>query len=285
MSEEINPYQAPTASTEPDPVKDGVAVHIRNVRMRAGLTLFFIALCILREVGINFISHIRPEWSVASLAEETPGLIVSLTVVSIALRILYLFWFMMWIYRSAANAKLLDGEFSDISPGMAVWSFFIPFFNLIGPFLAMRKVADVIARVSNRPTAWIGVWWVFWLAPSLVVIIGLVVTHLLFWVHPAIVVASLVATAALIIRLSAAQIRFYRNPPLIPRLGGNPRRHTNAPGIPNGMPLPHPKRALRAPVGPATNAPKPVMARMEAPVPQADSRSADWDGGLKMEDR
>lgn len=63
--------------------------------------------------------------------------------------------YLMWKYRAAANARILDPSAARVSPGMAVGSYFIPFVQLVIPCQAMAG----IARASKVGLAGVALWW------------------------------------------------------------------------------------------------------------------------------
>jgi hypothetical protein len=58
--------------------------------------------------------------------------------------------FLVWVYRALSNVPSLGARGTDLSPGWVIVSFFIPFFNLFIPYLAMRK----LWQASFAPRAW-----------------------------------------------------------------------------------------------------------------------------------
>ena len=70
--------------------------------------------------------------------------------------------FLCWLYRVSANVHA-DGADVEASPAFAVGMYFIPFYNLFVPPVAMSE----IARASVSPTDWreqpkwkvVPVWW------------------------------------------------------------------------------------------------------------------------------
>jgi Domain of unknown function (DUF4328) len=63
--------------------------------------------------------------------------------------------YLMWKYRAAVNARILDPAAARISPGMAVGSYFIPFAQFVIPCQAMAG----IARASTGSIAGVALWW------------------------------------------------------------------------------------------------------------------------------
>jgi hypothetical protein len=64
--------------------------------------------------------------------------------------------YLMWKYRAAMNARILDHRVMTISPGMAVGSYFIPFVFFVVPYQAMAG----IARATLGNAAGVGLWWI-----------------------------------------------------------------------------------------------------------------------------
>jgi hypothetical protein len=63
--------------------------------------------------------------------------------------------FLMWKYRAAVNARILNPSAARISPGMAVGSYFIPLVQFVIPCQAMVG----IARASTGSAAGVALWW------------------------------------------------------------------------------------------------------------------------------
>jgi hypothetical protein len=76
-----------------------------------------------------------------------------------------------WIFRAAWNLRHLGAKRLDISPGMAVGWYFVPFANLVFPFKAMKE----IWLASHDPARWregsvglLTLWWTLWLGSNIV---------------------------------------------------------------------------------------------------------------------
>lgn len=63
-------------------------------------------------------------------------------------------FFLIWKYRAAANARLLDSHMMKISPGVAVAGYFIPLVNLVLPCMAMTGIARASRVERFWPIAW-----------------------------------------------------------------------------------------------------------------------------------
>ncbi|WP_367870975.1 DUF4328 domain-containing protein [Luteolibacter sp. Populi] len=63
--------------------------------------------------------------------------------------------YLVWKYRAAFNARILDPATMTVSPAMAVGSYFIPLVNFVVPYQAMAG----IARASRLQQKDVGLWW------------------------------------------------------------------------------------------------------------------------------
>ncbi len=90
-----------------------------------------------------------------------------------ACRLIGIVFFLIWIYRAAANARDLRPEATEIRPGLAVGSFFIPVAMLWMPYRSMSE----IVRWSNpnstgiTPPIVLG-WWLAFLGGNVCRSIG-----------------------------------------------------------------------------------------------------------------
>ncbi len=81
-----------------------------------------------------------------------------------------------WIYLAHVNARAFGADDMMGSPGWAVGWFFIPFANLVMPFLMMRE----LWKASSGPKDWQGqaapaailAWWLFWIASGVASSVG-----------------------------------------------------------------------------------------------------------------
>lgn len=77
--------------------------------------------------------------------------------------------FSMWIYRAAANVVAADVAGFNFTPGWAVGWYFVPFANLVQPFVAMRQIwnashADGKEIDCGNPV--LTLWWTTWLVSN-----------------------------------------------------------------------------------------------------------------------
>ena len=88
-------------------------------------------------------------------------------------------WFSMWIYRAAANVVAAGVPGFDFTPGWCVGWYFIPFANLVQPFVAMRQIWNASHGGTdglNRGHAILTIWWTSWLASNITANISLQMT-------------------------------------------------------------------------------------------------------------
>ena len=79
--------------------------------------------------------------------------------------------FLRWFYRTHANLKALEVEGLKYTPGWAVGYFFIPIFNIIGPFLVAVEMWKASFSVSTKVEDWkkmktpgpVSAWWIFYI--------------------------------------------------------------------------------------------------------------------------
>lgn len=78
--------------------------------------------------------------------------------------------FAMWIYRAAANVVAAATPGFDFTPGWAVGWYFIPFANLVQPFLAMRQIWNASHSGGtdlDRGAPILTLWWTLWLTSNI----------------------------------------------------------------------------------------------------------------------
>ncbi len=154
-----NPYQPPSAAAPP--VLPPSRADLRNPRLLAVTSLWLYGISMVAEVA----DHVKR--SVAPPLPDFNNPLFHDTYVVTSAGLAPLEWLMlltglgsvipylMWKYRAAANARILDPAAARISPGMAVGSYFIPFAQLVIPCQAMAG----IARASTGSLQGVALWW------------------------------------------------------------------------------------------------------------------------------
>ncbi|MDO9364557.1 MAG: DUF4328 domain-containing protein [Sphingopyxis sp.] len=90
--------------------------------------------------------------------------------VSSLLAIITVIIFAMWIYRAAANVIAANVTGFDFTPGWAVGWYFVPFANLVQPFLAMRQIWNAShfgGSDLDRGDPILTLWWTAWLTSNI----------------------------------------------------------------------------------------------------------------------
>jgi hypothetical protein len=78
--------------------------------------------------------------------------------------------FAMWIYRAAANIVAAGIAGFDFTPAWAVGWYFVPFANLVQPFLAMRQIWNASHAGGSdidRGDPILTLWWTAWLTSNI----------------------------------------------------------------------------------------------------------------------
>lgn len=157
-------------------------------------------------VGLMAI-HLAVDWVTAFSSIWKERISGFMAVDSAYLLLMALIYF-VWIYRCVVNAQRLDRVMSP-TPGIAIGGYFIPIFNLVGPYIAMKRMVAVSFRRSLRPTIvkWVLPWWIFvlfWAALMVVSAVGGFSTYpeLIGCVVESVMVICL---GVIVLRLSAAQ--------------------------------------------------------------------------------
>ncbi|WP_447753640.1 DUF4328 domain-containing protein [Sphingopyxis fribergensis] len=79
-------------------------------------------------------------------------------------------FFAMWIYRAAANVVAADIPGFGFTPGWAVGWYFVPFANLVQPFIAMRQIWNASHSGGSdldRGDPLLTLWWTLWLTSNI----------------------------------------------------------------------------------------------------------------------
>ncbi len=84
--------------------------------------------------------------------------------------------FICWLYRARKNAEELGAHGFRWAPGWTIGAWFIPFANLVIPFLVVAEVdrasepglPDGHVMYASRGRALLGFWWAAWIASNLI---------------------------------------------------------------------------------------------------------------------
>ena len=144
--------------------------------VRARVAVFFmlaLALLDLLYVGIDLWDYNQLNATVAgTLTQEQESRFALVAILWLFLYAIagltFLISFLMWLYRAVRNVRITSGG-SRSGPGMSVGWWFIPFANLVMPWLVLR---DLWARTVATAVPLVGIFWLLWLGSSLAEHIG-----------------------------------------------------------------------------------------------------------------
>jgi len=103
------------------------------------------------------------------------GLVIRVMLTGIGL--LTAVFFLIWIYRSHKNLRVLGANELKYSPGWAVGGFFVPLLNVFRPYQVIAEIWKASAKGARRGggtnwkfeqiPAYFGLWWGLWLLSGL----------------------------------------------------------------------------------------------------------------------
>ena len=147
-----NPYQPPheTGAPESSLLRPGLYPLARLANKSLRLYLVTTAYVVVDHLYRTFVGgHTSQELSGPGM-KPSQVVAILLVIVNWASFILFL----VWKYRAAANARVLDSQAMRLSPAMAVVGYFIPLANLALPCMAMAG----ITRASRVESIWCLMW-------------------------------------------------------------------------------------------------------------------------------
>ena len=154
-----------------------------DIRPLATATQVLLGLCVLTSV-LGALAALYELYlldrmaagQVLTRAQEVSGEGATL-LVAVGQALLYLptrIVYLIWLHRASGNQRPLGARSVSLSPGWAVGSWFIPFVNLVMPYLAVREIwihsaraarGEIRLRAPRTPTgSWlVGLWWALWI--------------------------------------------------------------------------------------------------------------------------
>lgn len=224
-----NPYQTPVATAEVDPDE---LPPLKDPRLLGWLAVIGISLVSLVGIARELIANLSLRAWAVSIAVSALSAVV---------------FYLLWIYRCATNARLLNRR-SDIKPGWVVGSHFVPFANWVVPCLSLKAIADETFRHRPMPGIQpvIVVWWVAFLTRSLVSRLPATEVIHLIWLGSTLV--SWLTISYIIAMISHRQAHFRWSdvpaanlPQMLPLRTASP---VHAPLRPTGSQIPPPRKVL-----------------------------------------
>ena len=86
--------------------------------------------------------------------DDADGVIGGAFLIAVLLAIAAVIVLSIWALRTARNAR--DSGAADVSPGLACGGWYIPFGNLVVPFVQLRRVAAHRRQPTSTVSAWQG---------------------------------------------------------------------------------------------------------------------------------
>jgi hypothetical protein len=126
---------------------------------------------------LSLVAVAAPEWTI-NLDDEAPMpvaymFIGILAMLEILLRITTIVVFLVWEHRAYKNLTALRATYLDHSPGWAVGWWFIPFANLVKPYVVMKEIwresepdvdpdSGFLSSAVGVP-GFFAIWWAAWI--------------------------------------------------------------------------------------------------------------------------
>jgi hypothetical protein len=90
-----------------------------------------------------------------------------LAVVYLASLVVTAIAYLAWLSRTVDNVPALGGGTPSVTPAWSVGWWFVPFVNLVRPYLIVREVHDRMATTALAGGGWIVVaWWLTWIVAN-----------------------------------------------------------------------------------------------------------------------
>ena len=155
---DINPYLPSRA--EAPPVQPLAAGSLKDPRVLGLWACWLLASSTMMELSLHAVEMFAPLENLNDA--ESPVMwgyfLVALMMLACAIAAMVIY--LIWKYRAAKNATLIDPLLMPVGPGMAVGSYFIPIVGFFVPYQAMKA----ICQVSFGGTWLVGLWWMLYLA-------------------------------------------------------------------------------------------------------------------------
>ncbi|BCU76291.1 hypothetical protein llg_10060 [Luteolibacter sp. LG18] len=227
-----NPYAAPAAEAHPPRVGRPVGCEdLKDPRTLGVLSVGFVWLYVVCVTVLLIIGRdSTSQWSDGRLSVRYPAREALLMFSAAAVT------FLMWTHRCAVNARRLERNRINTTPWLAVVSYFIPIYHLVGPCIAMKEIIAITYRHIDRRSVegLVPHWWLGWIGFS---VSSWIMDGSEFWWFPLLCMAiSAVFLTMIVLGLSAAQAEI-RVAPEVPDDGHSRLRHSPLPGIEAGLPL------------------------------------------------
>jgi hypothetical protein len=108
-------------------------------------------------------------------------------------------FYCMWIYRASSVARRLSPDLIRYAPGWAVGWYFIPFANLVMPFLVMREIWQVARQPEPASDMPVALWWGLYVVSGLISSAGSIAGSDLIKAHMAQAVLQCISVVFMIV--------------------------------------------------------------------------------------
>jgi hypothetical protein len=221
-----NPYAAPVAS--PDSLQAPEGRRVSSPVILGGLTIFFVSMrtlvLVLYYLGVEDVSRFLPfEFTTYSAFAVISGIFT-----------------MLWTYQCARNAQRVEPRNLEPGPGLIAFSYIIPFYNLFGPYVGVKRISEITFRNSpsrQPPRGLLLPWWITWIGTNILNGISnrsgnVELADVAFLSY--LIAAGLFITV--VFRLTLAQRNLRIPPPAIPIASDSPLRQVMQPRSLPGTP-------------------------------------------------
>jgi hypothetical protein len=151
-----NPYTA--SATQLGGLHGHEGQRVPSPMILGGLTILFVTLrtlvLVLAYLGVEDIPRLLPyEFTTFSALAIGTGIFA-----------------MLWTYQCARNAQQVEPRNLEPNPGLIAFSYIIPIYNLFGPYVGMKRIAEITFRnsPSRRPPRGLFLpWWIAWIGTNI----------------------------------------------------------------------------------------------------------------------
>lgn len=163
----INPYQAPTTAPAAAPPPGGLDHQYVD---QSGRVQWLVGLLAAGAV-VSVVSAGSTWLEMDLLARASRGQVTLaeaeandqrqqlIAIATLLVNLVTIVIFAMFLVRANKNARALSGQRLEVTPGMMVGWFFVPFANLFKPYVAVREVWE---RSKGAAPGLLGLWWAAW---------------------------------------------------------------------------------------------------------------------------
>jgi hypothetical protein len=159
----VNPYAPPQPSAAPGAARFG-GISVTGIAALSAIAALVTARWVVLSLDVANMHSI-------AAGTVSPTLVVveqAIGAVETLARLASVVLFLVWIYQAASRARTLGREGLSTSPGMCVAWFFVPFANIVMPYVAVSQVALAADREGRGSTpAYVLAWWLLYMGSNI----------------------------------------------------------------------------------------------------------------------